>query len=120
MFGALILAAIERLRAFYSGNVMTMADPGGMDGDGHTVNFIPALRDVATVGQGVADVATQVAATAARVEEVADAIEAGPVASVVGKSGIVTAAQIGAALDQSVSMPRADVRARIYAITFGA
>lgn len=57
---ALWQAARQRLATFYNGGVripeaQPSANPGGLDGDGHTVNFVPALRDVATVGQGIAE-----------------------------------------------------------------
>ncbi|WP_062018319.1 hypothetical protein [Aureimonas sp. AU4] len=105
-FSALVKAAIERCRAFYNGGIWVPgtgpgANPGGYDADGHTVNFVPTLRDVATIADAVGD-------AAAKVDAAMDAIEKGPVVSVVGKSGIVTADDIKTAIDYSSKVNTSD------------
>ncbi len=56
--------AISRCASFYNGNAYDPTNLGGMDNDGHEENFIPALRDVATIGQGCADYVGMVLAAA--------------------------------------------------------
>lgn len=59
--------ARTRLFSLYNGDAYSeTTNPGGLDNNGHTKNFVPALRDVATVGGEVADNATLAASAADR------------------------------------------------------
>lgn len=59
------LDALDRLDSLYNGDDYdATTNPGGFAHGGHRVNFIPSLRDVATVGDSVAD-AADAAVTAA-------------------------------------------------------
>ncbi len=100
----LVVAALDRLRSFYNGGVWVPAsannpgNPGGFDGDGHTINFVPALRDVATASSGALDATTAALAEIARTADEAKLavliVEGGPVSSVtvggVTQTGAVT------------------------------
>ncbi|MCJ2086740.1 hypothetical protein MKK88_12165 [Methylobacterium sp. E-005] len=62
-----VKAAISRLRTFYEGTKPYNAatNPGGLQNDGHRVNFVPALQDVGAVVAAAADLVDQAAANAA-------------------------------------------------------
>lgn len=89
---ALVQAAIDKLRSFYNGNRYVpqtpgnAGNPGGFDGDGHAINFVAALRDVATAVSGVMttglEILAEIRTVAARFESAVAAIKAGPVTSV--------------------------------------
>lgn len=62
-YGSTIDASIMRLTGFYSGAVYdATAAPGGFDGTGYTINFVPSLRDVANVANAVGAAAQAIAA----------------------------------------------------------
>lgn len=55
-------AAIDRLQSTYNGAPYDPAgNAGGLDGGGHVVNFVSALRDMAAVGGYAASVAAMLA-----------------------------------------------------------
>ena len=57
--------ALNRLATKYNGNGYdTSTNPGGLDNGGHTVNFVPALQDTATVGTNVSTLASTAVASA--------------------------------------------------------
>jgi hypothetical protein len=57
--------AVDRLEDLYNGgNYNASTNPGGLANDGHRINFVPALQDVATIGAGVADLASSTSTAA--------------------------------------------------------
>lgn len=57
--------ALSRLATKYNGNGYDPStNPGGLDNGGHTVNFVPALRDTSTVGTNVSTLASTAVASA--------------------------------------------------------
>lgn len=56
-------AALNRLQSFYEGDnpYNSVTNPGGFRQNGHLYNFVPALKDIATVITGVAALAVEVA-----------------------------------------------------------
>ncbi len=74
--------ALDRLGGFYNnGNYSATTNPGGFANDGHRVNFVNSLADVATAGEGISDIALAVAAS-----------QAAAAASASSASGFATAA----------------------------
>jgi hypothetical protein len=61
-------AALSRLQSFYEGDnpYNSVTNPGGFRQNGHLYNFVPALKDIATVITGVAAVAVEVATNSAQ------------------------------------------------------
>lgn len=65
-----IVDAIARLNDKYNGNNYNVStNPGGMAADGHRVNFVPALQDVAVVGEAIGTLADEVEAGRTQVVE---------------------------------------------------
>jgi hypothetical protein len=63
-FSTLGAAALNRLKTFYNGDPYGTTNQGGMDNDGHRLNFIPSLRDLSLVGAEAATLVDQAAAAA--------------------------------------------------------
>ena len=61
-------AALNRLQSFYEGDnpYNSVTNPGGFRQNGHLYNFVPALKDIATVITGVAALAVEVATNSAQ------------------------------------------------------
>ncbi len=59
------LTAISNLGTYYNGNAYNAStNPGGFDNDGHRINFVPCLQDLARVAEAVADAADAAALSA--------------------------------------------------------
>lgn len=56
-------AALDRLKSFYEGDnpYNSVTNPGGFRQNGHLYNFVPALKDIATVTTGLVALAAEVA-----------------------------------------------------------
>lgn len=102
--------AVDRLSGFYNnGNYSASLNPGGFANDGHRVNFVNSLSDVATVGEGAADAAIAAAAsqsaaaasastaTAKAAEALASANAAASSATTAGTSATTATTQAGTA-----------------------
>ena len=51
-------AAINRLASYYNGNAYNAStNPGGYDNDGHRINFVPTLQDVARIASAISSAA---------------------------------------------------------------
>ncbi|WP_279483402.1 hypothetical protein [Aureimonas sp. SK2] len=74
------------------------SNPYGFDEDGHAVNLMPLADDLGVVARYAGEMAATAHASAERIETAVEAIEAGPVVSVVGRSGVVTADHIKTAI----------------------
>ena len=60
-FTSTVAAALLRVQNFYNGlSYDPSSNPGGYDQDGHRVNFVPTLRDIATIGGGFAQAGTDI------------------------------------------------------------
>jgi hypothetical protein len=61
-------AALARLQSFYEGDnpYNSVTNPGGLRQGGHLYNFVPALKDIATVIAGTAALAVEVATNSAQ------------------------------------------------------
>ena len=61
-------AALDRLRSLYEGDnpYNSVTNPGGFRQGGHLYNFVPALKDIATVTTGLVALATEVATNSAQ------------------------------------------------------
>lgn len=60
-FTSTVAAALLRVQNFYNGlSYDPSSNPGGYDQDGHRVNFVPTLRDIATIGGGFAKAGTDI------------------------------------------------------------
>ncbi|MHC2108990.1 hypothetical protein [Methylobacterium sp. CM6246] len=61
-------AALNRLQSFYEGDnpYNSVTNPGGFRQNGHLYNFVPTLKDIATVITGVAALAVEVATNSAQ------------------------------------------------------
>lgn len=71
--------ALTRLASFYNGNPYNAStNQGGYDNDGHRINFVPTLQDMALVGTAIADAAdySNTQATAAAASEANAALSA--------------------------------------------
>ncbi len=92
--------AIDRAENLYNGgNYNASTNPGGLANDGHRINFVPALNDVATIGAGVADLAspTSTAAIAAATSASTATTQAGIATTKAGEAASSATSAAGAA-----------------------
>jgi len=102
-------AAVQRIQDANGNAYDATSNPGGLAQGGHRQNFVPDLQAVVAVATYAGDSATEVASKAAEFQAAVDAIEAGPVSSVNGRSGAVTglAELSGATFTGAVAAPTA-------------
>lgn len=102
-------AAVQRIQNANGNAYDATSNPGGLAQGGHRQNFVPDLQAVVTVATYAGDSATEVASKAAEFQAAVDAIKAGPVSSVNGRSGAVTglAELSGATFTGAVAAPTA-------------
>lgn len=101
--------AVNRLENFYNnGNYSASSNPGGMANDGHRVNFINSLADVATVGEVAAE-----AAVAAAASETAAAGSATTATTKAGEASTSATAAAGSATTAGTAATTATTQADI-------
>lgn len=99
--------AVARLASFFNGgNYSATTNAGGLANDGHRVNFVPALQDVATVGEGAAD-----AATAADASKTAAAASASTATTKASEAATSATAAAGSATTAGTSATTATTQA---------
>ena len=90
-FSEAVLAALTRLKTFYSANPVTPANPGGLGNFGHLTNFDPLLKDYADVGAAVGSLAETIDESSASLVLLAQQSSESAAAAVSARDGAIAA-----------------------------